>query len=154
MVQLTQVTLTWQFLDNHMNKVIIHTNENGGVSVAYPTPEFLETNTVEDLLVNFPDHSIIIDASTLPQGDDDAFFDAWELNGTTVTVNMTKAKAQRLRDFNKAAVEVAQKRQLNTLAAIENIPDDATFTASLTTGRTAISAANTTTQLLAVVLPS
>jgi hypothetical protein len=76
-----------------MTKVIIHTNENGGVSVTYPSPEFLETNTIEDVLAkDCPENAIIVDASILPESDSD-FFDAWELSGTTVSVNLTKAKA-------------------------------------------------------------
>jgi hypothetical protein len=75
-----------------MTKIIIYTNENGGVSITYPTPEFLETHTIEDVKIkDTPEHSIIIDASELPQNQDE-FFNAWELNGKTVTVNVTKAK--------------------------------------------------------------
>ena len=75
-----------------MTKIIIHTNENGGVSITYPAPEFLETHTIEDVKIkDTPEHSIIIDASELPQNQDE-FFAAWELNGTAVSVNLTKAK--------------------------------------------------------------
>ena len=50
-------------------------------------------------------------------------------------------------------VQVAQKRQLNTLAGIENTPSDADFTAELTNGRAAIAAATTTAQLVAIANP-
>jgi len=138
-----------------MSQVIVHTNENGGVSVTYPTPEFLEKNTIEDVLAkDCPNHAIIIDESALPQGDDDQFFDAWELNGTTITVNITKAKAVKLSQYNAAVIFVAQKRQLNTLSGIENTPDDATWQAKLTADRAAIAAATTTAQLVAVANPT
>lgn len=76
-----------------MSQVIVYTNKNGGVSLTTPTEEFLQTNTVEDVLAkDCPEGAIIIDASELPQGEDE-FFNAWELNGATVTVNLTKAKA-------------------------------------------------------------
>lgn len=67
--------------------VIVYTNESGGVSVCTPTGELdIEAVKTKDT----PEHSIIVDASTLPADND--FFDAWELNGETVTVNLDKAK--------------------------------------------------------------
>lgn len=76
-----------------MAKVIVHTNEIGGVTVTYPTPEFLETNTIEDVLAkDCPDHAIIINESDLPQGEGE-FFNAWELVNGKVVVNQTKKQA-------------------------------------------------------------
>jgi hypothetical protein len=72
-----------------MSQVIIFINENGGVSVCTPTGE-LDINEVK--AKDTPSHSIIVQNSELPHEDND-FFDAWELNGTTVLVNLTKAKA-------------------------------------------------------------
>jgi hypothetical protein len=97
-----------------------------------------------------PTGSIILDTATLPQGDDALFFDAWELNGTTVTVNLDKAKAFKLSQYNAAAVAEAQKRQLNTLAGLENTSDDATFVAKLKADRAAIAAATSTADLAAI----
>jgi hypothetical protein len=75
-----------------MAQVIIHANEEGGVSVTYPTPEFLETNTIEDVLAkDCPEGSIIVNSDSLPNEHSD-FFNAWVLNGTTVTVSLDKAK--------------------------------------------------------------
>jgi hypothetical protein len=72
-----------------MTQVIIFTNENGNVSVCTPSGEIsIEQVKAKDT----PEHSIIVDDSTLPYGDND-FFNAWELRGTTVSVNLTKAKA-------------------------------------------------------------
>ena len=69
--------------------VIIYTNDLGGVSVCTPTGELdIEAVKAKDT----PEHSIIVDADALPNADGD-FFDAWELNGETVAVNMDKAKA-------------------------------------------------------------
>ena len=73
-----------------MSQVIIHANSNGGVSVTVPTGELpIETVLTKDC----PSGAIIVDDSVLPQGADAQFFDAWELNGSTVTVNFEKAKA-------------------------------------------------------------
>jgi len=70
-----------------MSQVIIFTNENGGVSVCVPTGELpIEQVQTKDTPVG----SIIVDSNILPNND---FFNAWELNGTTVTVNLVKAKA-------------------------------------------------------------
>jgi len=94
-----------------------------------------------------------VDDSTLPQGADAQFFDAWKLNGTTVTVDFPTAQAHKLAKFNAAAVQEAQARQLNTLAGIENSVSDADFIAELTAGRTAIANAKTTADLIAVANP-
>ena len=130
-----------------MSQVIIHSNDNGGVSVTVPTGEL---SIKEVQIKDTPEGSIIVDDSTLPQGADSSFFDAWELSGSTVTVNFEKAKTIKLAQFNAKAVEEAQKRQLNTLAGIANAVSDADFTASLTAGRTAIASATTTAELVAI----
>ena len=70
-----------------MSQAIIFTNDNGGVSVCFPTGELpIEQVQVKDT----PAGSIIVNISDLPNQHND-FFDAWELNGTTVTVNKSKA---------------------------------------------------------------
>ena len=70
-----------------MSQVIIYTNDNGGVSVCVPTGEL----PIEQVLTkDCPAGAIIVDSDTLPNND---FFNAWELNDTTVTVNFDKAKA-------------------------------------------------------------
>ena len=134
-----------------MAQVIIHANSNGGVSVTVPTGE-LPINEV--LAKDCPAGAIIVDSTLLPQGADSSFFDARELNGSTVTVNFEKAKAIKLAQYNANAVQIAQARQLNTLAGIANIPDDATWSASLTAGRNSIAAATSTAQLMAIDNPA
>jgi len=133
-----------------MSQIIIYTNSNGSVSVCVPTGE-LPINEV--LAKDCPAGAIIVDDSTLPQGADSVFFDAWKLNGSTVTVDFPTAQAHKLRDFNAAAVQVAQKRQFNTLAGIANTPDDATFTANLNSGRASIASATTTAELATISNP-
>ena len=130
-----------------MTQIIIHTNSNGGVSVTVPTGEISVQAVLEK---DCPSGAIIVDDSTLPQGADAQFFDAWELSGSTVTVNFEKAKAIKLTQFNAKAVQEAQARQLNTLAGIENAVSDADFTASLVAGRASIASATTTAQLVAI----
>ena len=130
-----------------MAQVIIHANSNGGVSVTVPTGE-ISIQAVKEK--DTPTGSIIVDSSTLPQGADAQFFDAWELSGSTVSVNFEKAKAIKLAQFNANAVAEAQKRQLNTLAGLTNTPDDATWSASLSAGRASIASATTTAELVAI----
>lgn len=97
-----------------MSKVIIFTNENGNVSVCVPTGELpIEAVLAKDA----PNHAIIVDASELPEADND-FFNSWELIDGVVSVNLDKAKAQtkdRLRAERApllAAQDVAFQRAL------------------------------------------
>ena len=70
--------------------VIIFSNTKGGVSVCVPTGELpIEAVLAKDC----PSGAIIVDDSTLPQGDGALFFDAWELANGSVSVNLDKAKA-------------------------------------------------------------
>ena len=130
-----------------MAQVIIFSNNNGGVSVCVPTGE-LHINEV--LSKDAPAGAQIVDDSVLPQGADAQFFDAWELANGQVSVNFEKAKAIKLAQFNAAAVQEAQKRQLNTLAGINNEIADADFIAKLTAGRASIANATTTAELVAI----
>ena len=130
-----------------MTQAIIFTNDNGGVSVTVSTGEISVQAVLEK---DCPSGAIIVDDSTLPQGADAQFFDAWELSGSTVTVNFEKAKAIKLAQFNAKAVQEAQARQLNTLAGINNAVSDADFTAGLAAGRASIASATTTADLVAI----
>lgn len=126
-----------------MTQVIVYTNDNGNVSVCYPTGEL----PIEDVLAkDCPEHAIIVDADALPQGEDD-FFDAWRLINGAVTVDLDAAKKIHLERFNAAAKAEAQHRQTNTAVGIENTPTDAEFLADLSAKRSAISAATSTAEL-------
>ena len=68
-------------------KVIVYTQENGNAAVCYPTGELpIEQVQTKDT----PEGSIIVNISDLPN-DYNEFFNAWELSGSTVTVNKSKA---------------------------------------------------------------
>ena len=124
-------------------QVIVFTNENGGVSVCVPTGEL----TIEEVKVkDTPEHSIIVDDSTLPK----EFFNAWELNNGTIRINLEKAKAFKLSEYNTNSLQIAQARQLNTLANLPNTPDDATWQVKLASDRTAIASATTIEQLVEI----
>jgi hypothetical protein len=67
--------------------IIVHTNENGGVSVTVPTGEI----SIEEVLAkDCPDHAIIINSADLPNEHND-FFNAWELVDGKVSVSLAKA---------------------------------------------------------------
>jgi hypothetical protein len=72
-----------------MKKLIIYKNPEGSnVCICNPTGEI----PIEQVLIkDCPEGAIIVDESTLPEADYD-FFDAWELNGTTISVNLNKSK--------------------------------------------------------------
>lgn len=133
-----------------MPQVIIYENpDRKNVIVCYPTGEL----SIEEVLSkDCPAGAIIVEESSLPQGADAQFFNAWELNGSTVTVNIEKARAQKLVEFNGDAVMEAQKRQTNTLAGIDNAISDADFLSGLKANRQAIANASSTTELALIQL--
>ena len=101
-----------------MSQAIIFTNDNGNVTVCFPTGELpIEQVKTKDT----PAGSIIVNTSDLPNQHND-FFDAWELNGSTVTVNKSKAveiTKKRLRAERTpllAAQDVLFQRALETNA--------------------------------------
>jgi len=131
-------------------QVIIYTNSNNGVSVCVPTGEL----PIQEVLArDCPAGAIIVDDSTLPQGDDSLFFDSWVLNGTTVSVDLTKAKAIATANLNALAKAEAQHRFTNTSIGLDNILTDADWIALLNTARSAITASADTTALVASVAP-
>ena len=133
-----------------MAQVIIFQNDNGGVSVTVPTGELpIDAVKAKDT----PAGSIIVDSSTLPQGADAQFFDAWVLNGSTVSVDLTKAKAFANNNLNAMAKAEVSHRTTNAGIGVENKLSDADWLALLTTARTAISSATTTQQLLDALTP-
>jgi hypothetical protein len=108
-----------------MSKIIAFTNELGGVSICVPTGEL---SIQEVKAKDTPLNSIIMDASELPEADND-FFNSWELIDGYVLVNLNKAKLQtkdRLRAERApllAAQDVAFQR------ALEESKDTATIVA-------------------------
>jgi len=132
-----------------MNQVIIFTNFNGGVSVCTPTGEI----SIEEVLTkDCPSGAIIVDSSTLPILDND-FFNSWELNGSTISVNITKAIAQQQFNLNYLAKNEANHRSTNAGAGIENKLSDTDWLSLLSTARTTIASCTTTQQLRDAIAP-
>jgi hypothetical protein len=130
-------------------QVIIHENDNGGVSVTVPTGELsIEAVKTKDT----PSGSIIVDSDTLPNSDND-FFDAWQLSGSTVSVNISKAKEitkKRLRAEREpllAAQDVLFQRALETSTDTTAIVAEKQRLRDITTQ---VDSATTTAQLRAM----
>ena len=101
-----------------MSQVIIFQNDNGGVAVCIPTGELSIEAVLEKDVPKGKGARIVAQAS-LPNQDND-FFDAWEMDAQSVTVNLDKAKEitkNRLRAERApllAAQDVAFQRALET----------------------------------------
>lgn len=70
-------------------QVIIFRNDNGGVSTCIPTGE-ISIEAVMDKDVPKGKGARIVDQNSLPRDND--FYDAWEMDDSSVTVNFAKAK--------------------------------------------------------------
>jgi hypothetical protein len=133
-----------------MTQVIVYTNATGNVSICIPTGEIpIETVLTKDC----PEGAIIVDDDTLPQGIDAQFSDAWVLNGSTISIDMTKAKAITNVNLNNIAKKEANHRLTNTSIGLPNVLSDADWLALLTTARTNITNANTTQNLVDALVP-
>jgi hypothetical protein len=99
-----------------MSQVIIFSNENGGVSTCIPTGE-ISIEAVMEKDVPKGRGARIVNMADLPNQYND-FYDAWEMDATSVTVNLAKAKEitkKRLRAEREpllAAQDVAFQRAL------------------------------------------
>ena len=71
-------------------QVIIFSNDNGGVATCIPTGE-ISIDAVLEKDVPKGRGARIVNYTDLPLAYND-FYDAWEMDSTSVTVNLTKAK--------------------------------------------------------------
>jgi len=134
-----------------MAQVIIYTNPvEGNVCVCMPTGELpIETVLIKDC----PPGAIIVDDSILPKGSDIQFFDAWRLNGTTISIDMPTAISFQTKMLNLIAVKESLNRSSKVGAGLSNVLSDADWTTALNTARTAIMGSTTTTQLVEAINP-
>lgn len=100
-----------------MSKVIIFTNNNGGVSVCFPTGEIpIEQVKKEHIPVGV--ESFIIDKQTLP--DINYFFDAWEQLNGVISINFEKAKNITKNRLRIERAELLQQQDIAFQRALEN----------------------------------
>jgi hypothetical protein len=101
-----------------MTQVIIFRNDQGGVATCIPTGE-ISIDAVLNKDVPAGRGARIVEQSSLPNQHND-FYDAWEMDATSVTVNLDKAKEitkKRLRAEREpllAAQDVAFQRALES----------------------------------------
>lgn len=108
-----------------MTQVIIFTNDIGGVSVCYPTGEL----PIEEVLVkDCPPGAVIVDKDSLPSERND-FFNAWELNGTTLTVSLAKAKDITKDRLREERTPLLQAQDVAFQRALEEGADTAAIVA-------------------------
>lgn len=106
-------------------QVIIYENENGSVSVCIPTGELPIQRVLEK---DCPNGAIIVDQESLPNEHND-FFNSWELNGSTVTVNLNKAKEQTKKRLRIERQPLLQAQDVLFQRAQENGADTSTIVA-------------------------
>lgn len=124
------------------NQVIIYENQNGGVSVCYPTGEL----PIEQVLTkDCPEGAIIVDVSVLPE--DDTFFDAWELNGNQISVNLNKAKEITKNRLRKQREPLLQAQDVAFQRALESGSDTTAIVAEKTRLRDITQLADETTTI-------
>jgi hypothetical protein len=98
-----------------MTQAIIFTNDNGGVATCVPTGE-LSIEAVMEKDAPKGRGARIVNLTDLPRDND--FYDAWEMDATSVTVNfakaveITKARLRAERTPLLAAQDVAFQRAL------------------------------------------
>jgi uncharacterized protein YdcH (DUF465 family) len=108
-----------------MSKIIAFTNELGGVSICVPTGELsIEEVKAKDTPLN----SIIMDASELPEADND-FFNSWELIDGYVLVNLDKAKLQTKDRLRTERVPLLAAQDVAFQRALEEDKDTAAIVA-------------------------
>ena len=109
-----------------MANVIIYSNSPGNVSVCVPTGEL----PIEQVMAkDAPSGAIIVDDSTLPQGDGSSFFDAWELANGSVSVNLDKAKAMTKTRLRAERVPLFQAQDVLFQRAQESSSDTSAIVA-------------------------
>jgi len=98
-------------------QVIIYKNFNDKVSVCYPTGEL----PIEQVLIkDCPIGAIIIDNSKLPQGDNNKYFDAWELIDGKVVVNEAKKQAIIDAQINQENTKISALNKLTALGLTQD----------------------------------
>jgi len=133
-----------------MSQVIVYTNSTGNVSVCTPSNES-DINQV--LIKDCPVGAIIVDSSTLPSGADAQFFNSWELNGSSVSVNFTKAQSQQTSVLNKLVYDESGHRAVKTLSGVSNVISDSDWKILVTNAQFGIATSSTTAELIAAIVP-
>lgn len=110
-----------------MTKAIIFTNDNGGVATCIPTGEIsIEAVLAKD--VPKGKGARIVNLADLPNQYND-FYDAWEMDATSVTVNLNKAKELTKKRLRAERVPLLQAQDVAFQRALESGADTAAIVA-------------------------
>ena len=136
-----------------MQQVIVYSNETGGVTVCHPSGQLsIEDTKAKDT----PAHSIIVDKAVLPE-EYSVFFDAWELSGEVIVVNVDKAKTvshgirRAAREKELAPYDAIIAKQIPGKSAQDAEAARVVIRAKYADMQTAIDAASTVDQIKAAM---
>lgn len=129
-------------------EVIVYTNDNGGVSVTIPSGELpIETVLAKDC----PQNAIIVDNAIFPQNADAKFFNAWELNGSTISVNFDKAKTIANKNLDDVLYKETEHRINKIKIGLTNTLNDSDWLQLINNCRIEISSSTTTQELVDIL---
>ena len=97
-------------------KVIVQQTKEGKILITSISSE----TTFERVLESLPEdiNAFVTDSENLPQ--DATFFNAWELDGEEVVVNLTKAKEIWKNKLRRARKPILEKLDVEYIKALEN----------------------------------
>lgn len=104
-----------------MTQAIIFTNDNGGVSTCIPTGA-ISIEAVMEKDVPKGKGARIVNINDLPNQYND-FYDAWEMDATSVTVNLDKAKELTKKRLRDERVPLLQQQDIAFQRALESGAD-------------------------------
>jgi hypothetical protein len=108
-------------------QVIIFTNDNGGVATCVPTGE-ISIEAVLEKDVPQGRGARIVNAADLPNQYND-FYNAWEMDATSVTINLTKAKEITKDRLRAERAPLLQAQDIAFQRALEEGADTAAIVA-------------------------
>jgi len=127
-----------------MTQVIIFTNDNGGVSTCISTGEIsIEAVLAKDVPKN--KGARIVNLADLPRDND--FYDAWEMDATSVAVNFDKAKAITKNRLRAERTPLLQAQDVEFQRALESGADTTAIVAEKQRLRDVTKLADQTTTL-------
>lgn len=104
-----------------MTQAIIFINDNGGVSTCIPTGA-ISIEAVMEKDVPKGKGARIVNINDLPNQYND-FYDAWEMDATSVTVNLDKAKELTKKRLRDERVPLLQQQDIAFQRALESGAD-------------------------------
>jgi hypothetical protein len=127
-----------------MTQAIIFTNDNGGVSTCIPTGE-ISIDAVMTKDVPAGRGARIVNLTDLPRDND--FYDAWEMDATSVTVNMDKAKEITKKRLRVERAPLLEAQDVLFQRALESSADTTAIVAEKNRLRNITSLADSATTL-------